>query len=141
MRNSKKLNNTLVGIGNIFLEEVKKYFERNLSFFSSVKYVYGLQKKTIKNEINYKVYNYLVNNTKIGGVITYNDISKKFNIDPRHTGIIMKSNKTPLIIPCHRVIKSDGSLGGYMGKSTFIKEFLLTIEGALKNPQWKIQNV
>jgi O6-methylguanine-DNA--protein-cysteine methyltransferase len=29
----------------------------------------------------------------------------------------MRNNPFPLVIPCHRVIKSDGSIGGFMGKS------------------------
>lgn len=36
-------------------------------------------------------------------------------------------NPIPIIIPCHRVIQHDGSLGGYSG-GLHIKEFLLTLE-------------
>ena len=39
-------------------------------------------------------------------------------------------NPYPLIIPCHRVIRSDGSMGGYSGKGGVkIKRFLLKKEG------------
>ena len=39
-------------------------------------------------------------------------------------------NPYPLIIPCHRVIRSDGSLGGYSGKGGVkTKRFLLKKEG------------
>lgn len=34
----------------------------------------------------------------------------------RAVGNTMRNNPLPLIIPCHRVIKSDGSLGGFSGK-------------------------
>jgi len=34
----------------------------------------------------------------------------------RAVGSTMRNNPLPLIIPCHRVIKSDGSLGGFSGK-------------------------
>lgn len=37
-------------------------------------------------------------------------------------------NRIPILIPCHRVISSDGSLGGYSG-GIDIKHQLLTIEG------------
>lgn len=36
-------------------------------------------------------------------------------------------NPVPIIIPCHRVINSDGTLGGYSG-GVWIKEFLLKLE-------------
>ncbi len=34
----------------------------------------------------------------------------------RAVGNTMRNNPLPLIVPCHRVIKSDGSLGGFSGK-------------------------
>jgi AraC family transcriptional regulator of adaptative response/methylated-DNA-[protein]-cysteine methyltransferase len=40
------------------------------------------------------------------------------------------SNPVPLIIPCHRVIRKDGSLGGY-GLGTGRKKTLLSNEKAL----------
>ena len=44
----------------------------------------------------------------------------------RAVGMIMKKNHDPLI-PCHRVIKSDGSLGGY-NKGTEAKKQILDAE-------------
>lgn len=47
----------------------------------------------------------------------------------RAVGQALKFNPYPLIIPCHRVINSDGSLGGYCGsKNTARKERILKIE-------------
>ena len=41
-------------------------------------------------------------------------------------------NPYPLIIPCHRVIRSDGSLGGYSGRgSVKTKKLLLKREGVI----------
>lgn len=45
----------------------------------------------------------------------------------RAVGNAMASNPIPLIIPCHRVVKSDGSLGGY-SFGTVRKECLLALE-------------
>ena len=39
-------------------------------------------------------------------------------------------NPVPIIIPCHRVINSDGTLGGYSG-GVWIKEWLLKLESGL----------
>ncbi len=48
----------------------------------------------------------------------------------RAVGQALGANPVPLIVPCHRVLNSDGSLGGY-GGGLPLKERLLRIEGAL----------
>ena len=45
----------------------------------------------------------------------------------RAVGNALKSNPWPLLIPCHRVVKSDGSLGGF-GSGLHWKRFLLDLE-------------
>lgn len=42
----------------------------------------------------------------------------------RAVGQALHKNPFPLIVPCHRVIKSDGSLGGYAGGREMKKELL-----------------
>ena len=50
----------------------------------------------------------------------------------RPVGQALARNPIPIIIPCHRVIASDGSLGGYSGGSGLkAKRWLLQLEGAL----------
>ena len=46
----------------------------------------------------------------------------------RAVGQALRKNPFPLIIPCHRVIKSDGQMGGYAGKYDGKKASLLQIE-------------
>lgn len=48
----------------------------------------------------------------------------------RAVGTTMASNPVPLIIPCHRVVRSDGHLGAYSLGGTHNKLDLLTNEGA-----------
>ncbi len=48
----------------------------------------------------------------------------------RAVGRANGSNPVPIVIPCHRVINSNGDLGGYSG-GTGIKEKLLELEGSL----------
>lgn len=48
----------------------------------------------------------------------------------RACGTVCKNNKLPLIIPCHRVIKSDGSYGEYNG-GVPLKKHLLKLENNL----------
>ena len=50
---------------------------------------------------------------KIGQTKSYGKIAKKYKLSPRHVGKICSQNKLLLLIPCHRVIRSDGSLGGF----------------------------
>ena len=64
------------------------------------------------NIVKKKVWNEL-KKIKIGQTKTYGEIAKKFNISPRYVGKICGQNKLLLLIPCHRVIRSDGSLGGF----------------------------
>lgn len=47
----------------------------------------------------------------------------------RAVGNALHKNPLPIVIPCHRVVKSDGSLGGYAFGDTW-KIHLLTLEGA-----------
>jgi len=46
----------------------------------------------------------------------------------RAVGGALGSNRTPLIVPCHRVIRSDGTLGGFSSGLDW-KRYLLKIEG------------
>jgi methylated-DNA-[protein]-cysteine S-methyltransferase len=46
----------------------------------------------------------------------------------RAVGNCMNRNRTPLVIPCHRVIKNDGQLGGF-GSGVNWKRTLLELEG------------
>lgn len=48
----------------------------------------------------------------------------------RAVGSALKNNPIPLLIPCHRVVLSDGHLGQYAMGGTDVKRALLTVEGA-----------
>ncbi len=64
---------------------------------------------------------------KYGQTVTYNEIAKKINTSPRAVGTACSKNKCLLIVPCHRVICSNGNIGGYaLGKE--VKNFLLKLE-------------
>jgi methylated-DNA-[protein]-cysteine S-methyltransferase len=47
----------------------------------------------------------------------------------RAVGTACATNPLPVVIPCHRVVRSDGSLGGYLG-GVEAKRTLLTLENA-----------
>ena len=50
---------------------------------------------------------------KVGHTSSYGKIAKKFKLSPRHVGKICSQNKLLLVVPCHRVIKADGTAGGF----------------------------
>lgn len=67
-----------------------------------------------------------------GEIRTYGDLAAELGTAPRAVGGACGRNPIPIIIPCHRVLASDRSLGGYSGMDGIeTKQFLLSLEGAL----------
>ena len=84
------------------------------------------------NAIQKKVWRELAK-IKIGKTKSYGEIAKKFKLSPRHVGKICGQNKIPLVIPCHRVIRSDGTMGGFSAPGgIFLKKKLLSFENSWK---------
>ena len=71
----------------------------------------------------------VVRKIKKGKALTYKEVAKLAGSTKayRAVGNILNKNKNPKI-PCHRVIKSDGSLGGY-NKGKAVKKRALRKEG------------
>jgi len=73
-----------------------------------------------------------------GQTVSYGELASRAGlpagdglIPARTVGKIMGTNPLPLIVPCHRVLASDG-LGGYSGGAGIeVKRWLLILEGAL----------
>lgn len=65
-----------------------------------------------------------------GSVTSYGDLAKKISAPgaARAVGSALAKNPFPLIIPCHRVVKSDGSVGQFGGGAE-LKKALLRLEG------------
>jgi methylated-DNA-[protein]-cysteine S-methyltransferase len=61
-----------------------------------------------------------------GKVTTYGDIAKALGHPgaSRVIGRILNKNPNPILTPCHRVIKSNGNIGGYAFGKTRKKELL-----------------
>ncbi|MBL7084892.1 MAG: MGMT family protein [Candidatus Omnitrophica bacterium] len=73
-----------------------------------------------------------VSQIPFGQVRSYKWVAKKAGSPqgPRAVGSVLKKNKNLFVVPCHRVIKSDGSIGDYvLGKK--IKKMLLDLEKKL----------
>ena len=88
-----------------FEKNLFKFFDKKTSYIKAPHEITGsgIQKK-IWAELK---------KIKIGQTKSYGEIAKKYKLSPRHIGKICGQNKLLLLVPCHRVIKTDGSLGGF----------------------------
>lgn len=68
-----------------------------------------------------------------GKTITYGELAAMAGSPgaARGVGQIMRRNRWPLIIPCHRVVGSNGAMTGFSGTGGIpLKKYLLQLEGA-----------
>jgi methylated-DNA-[protein]-cysteine S-methyltransferase len=69
----------------------------------------------------------------VGESRTYGELARQLHTAPRAVGGACGANDVALVVPCHRVVGSQGSLGGFMhavdGDPLAIKRWLLTHEG------------
>ena len=110
---SKSLKKFKTNLNNFFTRKSKS-LKCNCSIKGSL-----IQKKVWKE----------LKNIELGKTKTYGEIAKKHKLSPRHVGKICSQNNIVLFIPCHRVIRSDGSMGGFSSKGGIIlKKKLLNFE-------------
>lgn len=103
--------------------ELDEYFEgRRTRFDLRVDWVLmgAFQQKVLK--ATYRI--------PFGRVATYRDVATKAGAPngSRAAGNALGANPIPIVVPCHRVVRTGGSLGGYTG-GLHRKEFLLELEG------------
>ena len=89
----------------IFSKKLLKFFNKKITNIE-------VPHEMIGNQIQKKIWNEL-KKIKVGNTTTYGKIAKKYKLSPRHVGKICAQNKLVLLVPCHRVIKTDGGLGGF----------------------------
>lgn len=107
-------------------------FKKSLLNFFNKKIVKIKAPHTIKgNETQKKVWNEM-KKIEIGKTKSYGEIAKKYNLSPRHVGKICSQNKLLFLVPCHRVIRSDGTLGGFTSLGgTKLKKKILDFEKSI----------
>ncbi len=108
------------------------FFENILHYLAGEAVSFSLDRLDFSNVTDFrmKVYETLFA-TSSGEIITYGDLAAKagFENASRAVGTAMKLNPFPIIIPCHRVIRSGGVLGNY-GGGVDVKRKLLEIENS-----------
>ncbi|MCC3768459.1 methylated-DNA--[protein]-cysteine S-methyltransferase [Streptomyces sp. UNOC14_S4] len=77
----------------------------------------------------------LADRVPYGTVVSYQDLADRLGERgaARAVGMAMGSNPLPVVVPCHRVVESNGGLGGF-GSGLEIKRALLSLEGVLPEP-------
>ena len=101
--------------------QIKQFLNKKIKKFT-------FKTKPVGSKTQLKVWNE-IRKVSYAKTVSYNLISKKTKIHPRHVGRICGENKLLLFIPCHRVIRSDGLLGGFSAKhGVKLKSKILKIE-------------
>ncbi len=82
-------------------------------------------------EFQWRVYRVVLSIPR-GSTLSYGEVAELAGSPraARAVGNAMRRNPFPLIVPCHRVVRSDGSPGGYAGPRG-MKERLLKMEGTM----------
>ena len=114
---------------NIITEKVINQLEE---YFNGKRKIFELPVKLIGSEFQKKVWKELIK-IPYGKTISYKELATSIGNEKacRAVGMANNKNKIMIVIPCHRVIGSNGDLTGYAGGLN-IKQQLLELEA--KNP-------
>lgn len=90
---------------------------------------------SLSSGFNREVLRELAAGVPYGTVVGYGDLARRVGrpAGAQAVGAAMGSNPLPVVVPCHRVVESDGGLGGF-GGGTEAKRRLLALEGVLPEP-------
>ena len=100
-KNSNSKSKNLINVKN----QINEYINGRLKKFNCNIFLEGTNfQKKIWRELQRIPY---------GKTKSYGQIAKKFNTSPRYVGNVCGLNQHLLVVPCHRVVRSDGTLGGF----------------------------
>ncbi|WP_128377804.1 methylated-DNA--[protein]-cysteine S-methyltransferase [Streptomyces cavernae] len=90
---------------------------------------------TLITGFNRQVLRELASGVPYGSVVGYGDLAGRVGQPgaAQAVGTAMGSNPLPVVVPCHRVVESDGGIGGF-GGGLETKRRLLALEGVLPEP-------
>jgi methylated-DNA-[protein]-cysteine S-methyltransferase len=108
------------------LKQLQEYFDGRRKVFDlplSLSHLTRFQRRVLEATMD----------VSCGNVTTYGEIARRLGKSQaaRAVGQALARNPIPILIPCHRVLGSDGGLHGYSGgKGIETKKYLLQLEGA-----------
>ena len=128
-KSNKVLNISFCKKNNKGKSKILKKLKKNLiNYFSGKTKKLNLNLLINGSKLQIKIWNEL-KKIPFGETRSYGFIAKKIKTSPRYVGTVCGQNKHVLIIPCHRVIRSDGKLGGFSGYGGLkLKKRLLDLE-------------
>ena len=109
-----------------FVEAARQLTE----YFEGSRQTFDLELEPEGTEFQKKVW-WALDGIPFGETISYGELAERIGRPgaSRAVGAANGRNPLPIVLPCHRVIGSDGSLTGY-GGGLETKKFLLELEGA-----------
>ncbi|GAA2428702.1 methylated-DNA--[protein]-cysteine S-methyltransferase [Streptomyces mauvecolor] len=111
------------------IRQIEAYFEGGLREFTLP------LDWSLSSGFNRQVLRELAAGVPYGTVVGYGDLAGRVGQPgaAQAVGAAMGSNPLPVVVPCHRVVESDGGLGGF-GGGLETKRQLLALEGVLPQP-------
>jgi methylated-DNA-[protein]-cysteine S-methyltransferase len=119
----KILDNSSTRLGKEVQSQLIAYFEQKLKKFDIPVHIEG-------SEFSLKVFKEM-SNIPYGKTKSYKQVAEKIKQpkSARAVGRVSGSNKIPIIIPCHRIVGSNGELVGYSGGGGLLfKSYLQLLE-------------
>jgi len=118
------------GLGRRDAERCRHVRRQLVEYFDGRRTVFELELNPVGSAFQQRVWQAL---TRIpyGDVCGYGELAKRVG-NPRAARAVGQANGAnpiPIIIPCHRVVAGDGSIGGYSG-GLAVKRYLLALERA-----------
>lgn len=103
------------------------------AYFEDGSRSFDLKLKTGGTDFQRRVWNAL-REIPPGRTLTYGDLAKRIGTSARAVGGACRANPCPIVVPCHRVVATNG-LGGFAGdtsgKKLDVKRWLLRHEGVV----------
>lgn len=112
---------------HFLIKQLDAYFNKNLRTFT-------VPVEPLGTEFQQRIWDELMH-IPYGKTVSYLELARRIGDENavRAVGSAVGANPVAILVPCHRVIGSDGSLTGYAG-GLERKEALLTLEGAIQTP-------
>lgn len=106
-------------------EKFEKESQQLMEYFKGVRKKFNLRITLYGTDFQRRVWKQIAK-IKYGRTLSYSDIAQRINneIAVRAVGNACGKNPIPIIIPCHRVIAKDGSIGGFGGGISLKKKML-----------------
>ena len=110
---------------SLILKKLKKMINE---YFSKQKTSFNLPLEINGSLLQKKIWKELIK-IPYGKTKSYGEIAQTVKTSPRYVGNVCGQNKHLLVVPCHRVIRTDGTLGGFSSTGGLgLKKRLLNLE-------------